>query len=104
MRKTGILFAVIGAAASVGLLLVAGRSTPPVLLVLFIGWVALPFVFLVVCNWYYAHLPLTTMSRTTLAVTVLVTVCSVAIYATSLRGRSLLLRQERGSSYPRFRS
>jgi hypothetical protein len=43
LRIVGTVAAGIGAVVSLLLLLNTGKSTPPLLLVMFIGWVALPF-------------------------------------------------------------
>ena len=44
IRTVGTVAAVIGAAVSLFLLLNAGKNTPLFLLIMFVGWVALPFV------------------------------------------------------------
>ena len=77
---TAIAAAALGGAASIGLLLAAGRNTPPVLLFLFVGWVALPFAVIAVVSFYSARWSRVTRQTTELAAVVIVPV-SVAIYA-----------------------
>jgi hypothetical protein len=68
-----------GAAGSVGLLLRAGRTTPPVLLVLFVGWILTPFVALAWANSVSRRW--SAVTRATLhGVTLLLTLLSLAIY------------------------
>jgi hypothetical protein len=79
LRAVAIVAVVVGAAGSLGFLLRAGRSTPVVLLLLFVGWVLLPFVALAWAvirskNW-------SVLTRTTLyGVMVVVTLGSLAAY------------------------
>lgn len=50
MRRVAQIALVVGAAGCLGLMFHAGRRTPPVLLVLFTGWVLAPFVALAWAN------------------------------------------------------
>ena len=50
MRRVAQIALVVGAAGSLGVMLQAGRRAPPVLLVLFTGWVLAPFVALAWAN------------------------------------------------------
>src|SRR6476646_7931769 len=71
--------AIIGGVGSVGLLLTAGRSTPTLLLVLFIGWVILPFAVLGLAAMYSERC--SAFTRTTLLVAaIVIAIASLAIY------------------------
>jgi hypothetical protein len=50
LRATTLITLLAGAGGSVGLMLRAGRGTPRFLLVLFVGWVLMPFVALAWAN------------------------------------------------------
>jgi hypothetical protein len=50
LRAMALSVLLVGAAGSVGLVLMAGRNTPVLLLVLFVGWVLSPFIALLVAN------------------------------------------------------
>jgi hypothetical protein len=50
LRAVTLVTLLAGAGGAVGLMLHAGRGTPPVLLVLFVGWVLMPFAALAWAN------------------------------------------------------
>lgn len=50
MRTIALVVVLAGAVGSLGLVLNAGRNTPVLLLVLFVGWVLSPFMALLVAN------------------------------------------------------
>jgi len=71
---------VIGALGSLALMLLAGRSTPRLLLVGFVGWILSPFVLLAWAE--RASQRWSALTRTTLAVvTIAIAVSSLVIYA-----------------------
>jgi len=79
--RTAARFAVVtGAVASLALMLIAGRSTPRLLLVGFVGWILSPFVIL---GWAAkASDGWSALARTTLdVVSLLIALGSVATYA-----------------------
>ena len=79
LQITGVVASIIGATVSVTLLLIAGKSTPLFLLVFFVGWVALPFVVLLVgIVWKgISELVRTAFSATS----IVVTLASIAVYS-----------------------
>ena len=79
LRTVALIAVFIGAAGSVAFMLVAGH--PPIFLrILFTGWVALPFVVLVVAHTFSKRWSVTT--RTALyCVMLVVSLISLAIYA-----------------------
>lgn len=79
LQITGVVASIIGATVSVILLLIAGKSTPTLLLVMFVGWVALPFVMLLVgIVWKgISELVRTAFSATS----IVVTLASIAVYS-----------------------
>jgi hypothetical protein len=50
IRTIALVVVLIGAVCSLGLMLNAGRHTPVLLLVLFVGWVLSPFIGLLIAN------------------------------------------------------
>jgi hypothetical protein len=79
LRPAGLLAMVIGAAGSVCFLMLAAEHPPPFLLVLFAFWVVSPFALLALAEWISTRWSPST--RATLrAVTLAVTVASIAIY------------------------
>ena len=79
LGAAGRAVTVVGAIASVGLTLWVGHSGP-LLMVLFLGWVLLPFVGLQVADWMSRHWsPLT--RKTLYIVMLVIPVASVALYA-----------------------
>ena len=81
LRGAARIAVVSGALGSLALMLLAGRSTPRLLLVGFVGWILSPFVLLawaerVAERWW-------ALTRTTLyVVTIAIAVSSLAIYGT----------------------
>jgi hypothetical protein len=79
LRTAGLLGLVIGAAGSIGCLMLAAEHPPAFLLVLFALWVVSPFALLAVAEWISTSWSSST--RATLrAVMLIVTVASLAIY------------------------
>jgi hypothetical protein len=75
----GTVVAIAGGVTSIALLLAAAQNTPTLLLVLFVGWVALPFVVLVIANRYV--LRWSTRQKFVLTMTtVCISITSVLIY------------------------
>jgi hypothetical protein len=84
LRAAARVAVVVGAIGSVGLMLRAGRSTPRLLLVLFVFWVVSPFVALAWANMVSARWSV--MTRTTLyCVTLVITVGTLVIYGFDMR-------------------
>ena len=80
LRAVALVVGMIGAIGSLGFMLRAGQSTPRLLLVFFVIWVASPFVALLWANLVSKRWPVVT--RVTLyGVTVLVTLGSLASYS-----------------------
>jgi len=79
ISKAGVVIAVCGLLISLGLLFFSARSTPSVVLVFFIGWVALPFVILLFCYLYFTRWS-DAMGRALVIASLVVTVGSVAAY------------------------
>jgi len=50
LRTIALIMVLVGAVGSLGLVLNAGRHTPVLLLVLFVGWVLSPFIALLIAN------------------------------------------------------
>ena len=50
LRTIALIMVLAGAGGSLGLMLNAGRHTPVLLLVLFVGWVLSPFIALLIAN------------------------------------------------------
>jgi hypothetical protein len=80
LRDAALVALIVGAFGSIGLLLHAKRHPPPLLVVLFVIWVLSPFVILVAAYVKSKRWAPSTQ-RTLYAVTVLVSVVSVAVYA-----------------------
>ncbi len=79
LRAVALIAVVAGAVGSVGLMLRAGRSTPRLLLVLFVVWVLSPFVALAWANMVSKRWSV--LTRATLyCVTLVITLGSLAIY------------------------
>jgi hypothetical protein len=78
-RGTALIVVMVGALSSVGLMLRAGQSTPPPLLVLFVVWVVSPFAALVWANAVSKRWPVP-VRLTTRSVTFIVTVLALAFY------------------------
>ena len=79
LRVVALISVVAGAAGSVGLMLRAGRSTPRLLLVLFVIWVLSPFVALAWANLVSKRWSV--LTRATLyCVTLVITLGSLTIY------------------------
>jgi hypothetical protein len=79
LRPAGLLAMVIGATGSICFLLLAAEHPPPFLLALFALWVVSPFALLALAEWISTSWSSST--RATLrAVTLAVTVASLAIY------------------------
>jgi hypothetical protein len=79
LRSAAWIAVVIGAIGSIGLLRHAQQHPPPLLVVLFVVWVAAPFAALAVANLFSPRWPRNV--RVTLYVaTLLVTVASLGIY------------------------
>ena len=79
LRAVALIAVVAGAVGSGGLMLRAGRSTPRLLLVLFVIWVLSPFVALAWANMVSKRW--TVLTRATLyCVTLVITLGSLAIY------------------------
>lgn len=79
LQITGVVASIIGATVSVTLLLIAGKSTPTLLLVMFVGWVALPFVMLLVGIVWKG---ISELIRTAFSATsIVVTLASIAVYS-----------------------
>jgi len=78
-KLVALTAAIIGAVGSLGFLLSAGRNTPLLLLILFVGWVALPFVVLASAAMLSERWSAFTRSAL-LAVSILVTIGSLAVY------------------------
>ena len=76
----GSVVAIIGATGSLALLVIAGRGTPTLLLVLFIGWVALPFAALAVAD-FYADRWSRFVGLGLLATSILIAAASLFIYS-----------------------
>jgi len=80
LRFTALIALVVGAAGSLGLWIHAAKHPPPLLIVLFVGWVLSPFVVLGI-----GHVVAKRWAPSTRAalywVTLLVAVASFAIYA-----------------------
>jgi hypothetical protein len=84
LRAVALVALVTGAVGSVGLMLRAGRSTPRLLLVLFVIWVLSPFVALAWAN--MASKRWSALTRATLyCATLVITLGSLAIYANPAR-------------------
>ena len=76
---SGLIVAITGGLASIGLLLAAARNTPRLLLILFIGWVVIPFAALVAANLYVPRW--STPYKTALSfATVFIAIVSVLVY------------------------
>ena len=79
LRAVALIAVAAGAVGSVGLMLRAGRSTPRLLLVLFVIWVLSPFVALARAN--IVSKRWSVLTRATLyCVTLVITLSSLAIY------------------------
>jgi hypothetical protein len=79
LRALALVAVIAGAVGSVALMLRAGQRTPRFLLVLFVIWVLSPFVALAWANMVSKRWPV--LTRATLyCVTVVITLCSLAIY------------------------
>ncbi|MEK6284282.1 MAG: hypothetical protein AABO57_00910 [Acidobacteriota bacterium] len=79
LRAVALIAVVAGAGGSLGLMLRAGRSTPRLLLVLFVIWVLSPFVALAWAN--IVSKRWSVLTRATLyCVTLVITLGSLAIY------------------------
>ena len=78
-NRLGAIVAIIGAAGSLSLLMAAGRHTPVGLLILFIGWVALPFAALTAAN-FYATQWFSLVKTPLLIISVLIALASLFIY------------------------
>jgi hypothetical protein len=79
LRAVALVAVVVGAIGSVGLMLRAGRSTPRLLLVLFVIWVLSPFMALAWAN--MVSKGWSVLTRATLyCVTLVITLGSLAIY------------------------
>ncbi|MFZ6012587.1 MAG: hypothetical protein ACOYXT_19745 [Bacteroidota bacterium] len=52
-RLIGSIAALVGLAGSLGFLLLEGRHTPLLLLILFIGWVSSPFLAMLLAAWFF---------------------------------------------------
>ena len=79
LRAVSLSAVVVGAAGSLGLMLRAGRRTPRLLLFLFVIWVLSPFVALAWAN--IVSKRWSVLTRATLyCVTLVITLCSLAIY------------------------
>lgn len=77
--NAGIVIAISGLLLSLALLLSSGRSTPFVLLILFVGWVSLPYAILLLCYAYSARW--SELERKALFVlTVIISAGSLAVY------------------------
>ena len=75
-----------GAVGSLGLLLRAGAGAPPILLVLFVGWVLSPYLALILAH--RVSVGWTARTRLSLyAVMLIVTVVSLAVYAIVVLGQ-----------------
>ncbi|MEK6410571.1 MAG: hypothetical protein AABN34_26905 [Acidobacteriota bacterium] len=79
LRALALIAVVAGAGGSLGLMLRAGRSTPRVLLVLFVIWVLSPFVVLAWANMVSKRWSVLTQA-TLYCVTLVITLGSLAIY------------------------
>jgi len=78
-NRPGVVAAIAGGVTSLGLLLTASQKAPAILLILFVGWVGLPFVALFFLNLYVPRW--NTPTKTALTVlTFVITVLSVLIY------------------------
>lgn len=60
LQTMAVTVLLVGAVGSVGLVLKAGRHTPVLLLVLFVGWVLSPFMALLVANRFSKRWPVST--------------------------------------------
>jgi len=76
---SGLIVAITGGLASIGLLLAAARNTPRLLLILFIGWVAIPFAALVAANLYVRRWSSPYKTALSFA-TVFIAIVSVLVY------------------------
>ena len=86
LRSAALVAVVFGGVGSVGLLRHAQQHPPPLLIVLFVIWVAAPFAALAAANLFSKHWP--SSVRVTLYVaTLLVTVGSLGIYMDNNVGR-----------------
>jgi hypothetical protein len=79
IRTIALVLAIIGALGSVALMVRAGQRTPRFLLVLFVGWVLMPFVVLLWANIVSTHWSAATRIAL-LGVTLVIALGSVAIY------------------------
>ena len=79
LRSAALVAALFGSIGSVGLLRHAQQRTPPMLVVLFVVWVAAPFVLLAVANLLSRRWSKHT-NLTLYIVTLIVTIASLAIY------------------------
>lgn len=78
LHAAGTVAAIVGAAVSLILLLKAGTNTPLVLLIMFVGWIAHPFVLLAAG---IVWTRLSDRTRTALAITsLIVALVSIGIY------------------------
>ena len=83
LRALALIAVAIGGVASLGLLFREARRTPLLLLVLFVGWVALPFVGLAAAD--IASKRWSVATRAALySVMLIVTLGSVAVYSTTV--------------------
>src|SRR5687768_15565112 len=80
IRNIGLVALSAGALGSLGLVLNAGRNTPVILLILFIGWVLSPFVALFVANHLARRWSVLTQAAI-YCLMVIVTVCSLVGYS-----------------------
>jgi hypothetical protein len=78
-RSAALVAVVFGAVGSIGLLRHAQQHPPPLIGVLFVIWVAAPFVLLGVANIFSNRWP-SALGKTLYVVTLCVTVVSLAIY------------------------
>lgn len=79
LRSAALIVAVFGAIGSIGLLRRAPQHPPPLLAVLFIIWVAAPFVLLVLANIFSKRWP-AAVQTTLFITTFFITIASLAIY------------------------
>jgi hypothetical protein len=79
LRATALIAVLAGAVGSLGLMLLAGRRAPPLLIVLFAIWVLSPFIALALAN--VVSKRWSVLTRATLySVMLVVTVASLAVY------------------------
>jgi hypothetical protein len=79
LRITGAVAATVGAAVSLLLLMMTGKNTPPLLLLMFIAWVALPFVVLLIgIIWKRFSDQVRSAFSTT---SIVITLVSIAVYS-----------------------